>query len=75
MRIVFTSYVSSADFNEPQAWLKRIQGYTGILEALGKNHEVIGIERISYEGYYSQNDVQYFFQKQSLRQKILASRL
>jgi glycosyltransferase involved in cell wall biosynthesis len=69
MRIVFTSYVSSPEFEEPLAWLNRIKGYTGILEGLSKNHEVIGIEKINYEGDYYQNGVQYYFLKQ--RKKVL----
>jgi glycosyltransferase involved in cell wall biosynthesis len=69
MRIVFTSYVSSPEFEEPLAWLNRIKGYTGILEGLSKNHEVIGIEKINYEGDYYENGVQYYFLKQ--RKKVL----
>jgi glycosyltransferase involved in cell wall biosynthesis len=69
MRIVFTSYVSSPEFEEPVVWLNRIKGYTGILEGLSKNHEVIGIEKINYEGDYYQNSVQYYFLKQ--RKKVL----
>jgi glycosyltransferase involved in cell wall biosynthesis len=75
MRIVFTSYVSSPEFDDPLAWLKRIQGYTGILEALSKNHEVIGIEKINYEGTYSQNGVQYFFLKQKKKVLLFPVRL
>jgi glycosyltransferase involved in cell wall biosynthesis len=69
MRIVFTSYVSSPEFEEPLVWLNRINGYTGILEGLSKNHEVIGIEKINYKGDYFQDGVQYCFLKQ--RKKVL----
>ena len=61
MKFIFTSYASSPEFSQPEAWLKRIAGYTGILENLGRHHTVIGIERINYEGEYKQNAVQYFF--------------
>ena len=64
MKLIFTSYVSSPEYNQPDLWLKRIEGYAGILEMLGKDHTVIGIERINYEGDYSQNNVQYIFARQ-----------
>jgi len=61
MTLIFTSYASAAGYNQPGEWLKRIEGYTGILEALSSKHNVIGIERINYEGQMIQNGVQYFF--------------
>jgi glycosyltransferase involved in cell wall biosynthesis len=64
MKLIFTSYVSSPEYNQPDLWLKRIEGYAGILEMLGKDHTVIGIERINYEGEYLQNNVQYIFTRQ-----------
>ena len=67
MKLIFTSYVSSPEYNQPDLWLKRIEGYTGILEKLGKDHTVIGIERINYEGEYSQNKVQYIFTRQNIK--------
>lgn len=63
MRIVFTSYISSPEYNEPAAWLKRIKAYTGILESLSKTDTVISFERINYEGLYENNGVQYRFIK------------
>ncbi len=61
MKLVFTSYSSVNEYDQPQEWLKRIQGYTGILEALAHEHEVISIERINYEGQLKQNGVDYHF--------------
>lgn len=61
MRLVFTSYVSSPEYNQPDAWLKRIEAYTGILESMSPYHTVFGIERINYEGECQQNGVQYNF--------------
>lgn len=75
MRIVFTSYVSSPEFEDPLAWLNRIKGYTGILEGLSKNHEVIGVERINYEGNYFQEGVQYHFLKQKKKVLLFPFRL
>src|SRR5689334_2848170 len=63
MRIVFTSYVQSPMFTEPQAWLSRIIGYIGILEELARKHEVISFEQINYEGRYVNNGVDYRFIK------------
>lgn len=61
MRFIFTSYSSTPEFDDPAAWLRRINGYTGILEALGRRHSVTGIERINYEGEYRQHGVRYTF--------------
>jgi glycosyltransferase involved in cell wall biosynthesis len=61
MRIVFTSYSSVPQYKDPEAWLNRIEGYTGILESLAEEHEVIGIERIQYEGSLRKNGVLYYF--------------
>jgi len=64
MRIVSTSYSKSPEFNRPQDWLKRISFYTGILEQLAIKNDVISIERIDYEGEYTENGVVYHFIRQ-----------
>jgi len=64
MKLLFTSYVSTPEYSQPGEWLKRIEGFTGILERLSNDHDVISIERINYEGEYKQNGVRYFFIKQ-----------
>jgi hypothetical protein len=63
MRYVFASYVYSKDFNEPYAWLKRINAYAGILKALAKENEVISIEQINYEGLVFNENVGYHFMR------------
>jgi glycosyltransferase involved in cell wall biosynthesis len=63
MKFIFTSYASSPEFTEPLQWLKRIEGYTGILEALAKKNDVTGIERISFEGTLEQHAVHYYFHR------------
>ena len=68
MRLIFTSYVSSPEFVKPDTWLERINGYTGILEALSSRHEVIGIERINYRGEHVHKGVRYYFIK--FRKKV-----
>ena len=64
MKIVSTSYSSTPEFTDPKQWLERISFYTGILDELSKQHEVISIERINYEGSYQQNGAEYRFIKQ-----------
>ncbi len=61
MRIVSTSYSKTPEYTDPQQWLERIDFYTGILESLALRHEVMSIERISYEGELQQKRVLYHF--------------
>lgn len=65
MKFVFASYVSTNEFTTPEAWLKRINFYSGILESLSKRHTVISIEHINYEGEYLNNGVSYHFRRLS----------
>lgn len=64
MKFVFTSYSVPVAYNQPQAWLKRIEGYTGILESLATTDTVIGIERIDYEGEFLHKGVHYYFTRE-----------
>src|SRR5690349_13787236 len=61
MNLIFTSYVSVPEFKEPETWLNRINGYTGILESLSQYHTVKGIERINFQGRTMQKGVEYYF--------------
>ncbi|MEP7236598.1 MAG: glycosyltransferase family 4 protein [Ferruginibacter sp.] len=61
MKIVSTSYTNTKEFNDPQAWLQRIDFYTGILEALSKYYEVESIEQIHYSGLLQCKGVKYHF--------------
>jgi glycosyltransferase involved in cell wall biosynthesis len=61
MRIVFVSYIKSPAFSRPEDWIRRLQGYTGILESLARQHEVVSFEQISYEGIYLNQGVEYRF--------------
>ena len=70
MRIVSTSYNKILEFNNPQDWLKRISFYTGILEQLALQNEMISFEHIDYEGDLLQNAVQYHFIPQKKMTKI-----
>jgi glycosyltransferase involved in cell wall biosynthesis len=64
MKIVSTSYSKTEEFDNPQDWIKRISFYTGILDELARQHEVISIERINYDGEFKQKGVHYFFLRQ-----------
>ena len=63
MRFVFASYVYTPAYNSPEAWIDRINFYTGMLESLAKNNRVISIEQIDYEGIYQQDGVEYQFMR------------
>lgn len=67
MKFVFASYISSDTYNDPTAWLERIKAYTGVLEAVAVNHEVISIEQINYKGDQIKNGVTYQFRKFDIR--------
>ena len=69
MKLVFTSYGSAPEYNKPDVWLKRINGWIGILEKLAQDNTVIGIERINYDGAYEQNGVQYYFTR--IKKKVV----
>ena len=61
MRIVFVSYHYSPDISTPQAWVNRIQFYIGWLECLARQHTVIRVDQINYEGNFIHHGVQYHF--------------
>ncbi len=61
MKFVFASYVLTREFDHPELWLNRIRAYSGLLESLGINNEIISIEQINYEGEYYKSNVHYRF--------------
>lgn len=61
MKYVFINYAGNMAYDSPEAWLKRINLYAGILEALALTDTVISMEHINYEGALLKNGVQYFF--------------
>ena len=61
MKIVATSYINTPAYNDPDAWLERIDFYTGVLEVLAKRHELVSIEQINYSGKFEKNGVHYHF--------------
>jgi hypothetical protein len=69
MKIISVGYIKTAEFDNPHDWLKRISFYTGILEELAKQHEVLSIERINYKGVHQQKGVTYYFIR--LKKKVV----
>lgn len=63
MKYLFVSYTKTNEFNDPDNWFKRINAYTGILDALAVSNTVISIEQIDYEGEVTKNGVHYYFNK------------
>jgi glycosyltransferase involved in cell wall biosynthesis len=61
MKILFTSYINIASFNDPEQWLERIKGYTGVLESLSKYHTIVSIEQINDNGELNKKGVDYYF--------------
>ena len=61
MRIVFLSYHYSPDISSPQDWLERIDYYIGWPQWLAKNHTIIRVDQINYEGTYFHQGIQYYF--------------
>jgi glycosyltransferase involved in cell wall biosynthesis len=59
MRIVFLSYNYSPEIKSPEVWIGRIKFYIGWSECLAKNHTVIRIDQIGYNGIFTHNGVQY----------------
>jgi glycosyltransferase involved in cell wall biosynthesis len=75
MVIINTSYSKTASFNDPVKWLNRISFFTGILEELAKEHTVISLERINYQGELFQKGVRYKFIQQAKEVEIFPNRM
>ena len=61
MKFVSITYTKKPQFSAPDAWLQRIRAYLGVLEALGKQHSVISLDRINYKGEIFVNGVLHYF--------------
>jgi glycosyltransferase involved in cell wall biosynthesis len=61
MNFVSITYTKKQQFSQPDDWLQRIHFYLGVLEALGRKHSVISIDRISYKGEIFLNSVLHYF--------------
>jgi glycosyltransferase involved in cell wall biosynthesis len=65
MRIIHLSYANIKEYNNPNAWLKKLSFYVGILEAMTQHASIKSIHCISYEGVVLKNQVEYHFLKRS----------
>lgn len=63
MKFVFASYTKTARLDNPEAWLKRINIYEGVLAALAKKHQVTSIDQINYEGEFVSHGVTHKFMR------------
>jgi len=61
MRIVYLTYAPVAGYDNPEAWLKRIDFYAVQLEAMAPFGEVKSIHLINYKGILIRNNVEYHF--------------
>ena len=61
MIYVFVSYNYSPDFDTPESWCRRTEGYNGVLECLSTEHIVINVKQINYEGDHIHNGVLHRF--------------
>lgn len=61
MQFVSITYTRKAQFNDPMAWLHRVRGYAGLLEALAQKDAVISIDRINYTGDVTVGNVRHIF--------------
>lgn len=64
MVIVHVSYAQINEYHDPNAWLKKLSFYVGILEAMTKYGSIKSIHCISYNGRIHKNGVEYHFIKQ-----------
>lgn len=63
MRIVYLTYAAVTRYDNPEAWLKRIDFYTAQLEAMAPFAEIKSIHLINYDGMLVRNNVEYHFRK------------
>jgi glycosyltransferase involved in cell wall biosynthesis len=61
MKYVSVTFDPSFNFNSPESWYARTEGYAGILYCLAKNNTVINIKQINYEGDCLHKGVHYRF--------------
>jgi glycosyltransferase involved in cell wall biosynthesis len=59
MRIVFLSFNYSSDVRSPAEWIERLKFYIGWSEYLTKEHTIIRVDQINYQGIFTHNGIQY----------------
>lgn len=61
MRIVHLSYAQIKTFDDPVAWLEKINFYTGVIEQMALMNEVTSIHYLNHEGTIARGGVKYHF--------------
>ncbi|HMH34645.1 MAG TPA: glycosyltransferase family 4 protein [Puia sp.] len=61
MKFVSLSYQYSGDIDNPEDWFRRVRIYTGSWKQISREHEVIRVEQINFEGKISHEGIQYHF--------------
>jgi glycosyltransferase involved in cell wall biosynthesis len=67
MRLVFLSYNYSAEIRSPDEWVEKIGFYTGWAKILAKEHTVIRVDQIDFEGKVEKDGILYHFFKDKRR--------
>jgi glycosyltransferase involved in cell wall biosynthesis len=75
MRIVFVAFNFKPNETDPLKWLKRIEFFSGIPEALAPVAEVYNIDFINAHQSLKQNGVEYIFPKRGINTVITAASL
>ena len=61
MKYVFVTFKASLNFDSPESWFKRTEGYASVLYCLSKNNTVMNIKQINYHGECLHNGVLFHF--------------
>jgi glycosyltransferase involved in cell wall biosynthesis len=63
MKIVHVSYARVMEYSDPEEWLKKIDFFTGIVDQMGLQHDVLSLHCINYEGIIKRGKGNYNFLK------------
>jgi glycosyltransferase involved in cell wall biosynthesis len=75
MVYIFVTYAPSLNFNSPESWFKRTEGYAGAPECLSRENTVINIKQINYQGICAHNGIEYHFKNFGNKKKYFPWRL
>lgn len=75
MKILHVSIARVKDRNDPLAWLKHLDFFTGILEEMAMQHTVESVHLINYSGTLTQRGVLYHFLKCRIFERVVPWRL
>lgn len=65
MRVIHLSYARIMDYQDPEAWLTKINFFTALVKQMAKQAEVKSIHFINYEGILKKDGVEYHFLKRN----------